>query len=544
MSHGVTTQRINPAVVIVVLGLIGSSFLWVLRDTSVWPWDQAWYGEVALDLAQSRRGSGWEWLRASLAAFGSKPPLLAWVAQFFAPLSRWLGDVEPALLMVNVLAQLATLLLIARICARMGCGVLAQLAGVLAFGGSSLSLGLSHQFLTETLQMLSVAIMLDLIWKVERRAVASTILWGVLIMAFAMLVKASSFTFAIPFAAYCIVACVIRMDARQAARPVVVLLLALAAAVVCAACIGWYWVNWAPMTQHFRNATSNDIALAYGSVGTLGSKLSLWTQSLALALSPWPFVAVVIGAPIALAFAVSLANVVKAPRNQWPLLALDNGFLYAGALIGTIALTVLGLATQINEETRFLSPTLPMIAVLLGWALTVLRWRWLQLLALIAVACNAVYAVSFAHGYNPLGLQPSVWLKPVNLDADRKNLLARAVTESCSASRPNRYAIIGVEYPSFNGNSAAFFSAKQQRKTRYRCYYTSLGYAEADLDKALARIDSLDADYLITFTPDRQHDPDLFNRISSVVAERLSSDPRFTATQDRDSGLMIFHRRR
>jgi hypothetical protein len=529
---------------IVVAGLIASTLLWILRDTLVWPWDQAWYGEVALDLAQSRRGSFIEWLKACLLAFGSKPPLLSWLAQFLAPLERWLGDAEPALLMINVLAQLASLLLVVRVCARMGCGPLTQVAGVLAFGGSSLSLGLSHQFLTEPLQMLGVAMMLNIMWGVERRPVASSVLWIVLTTAFAMLVKASSFTFVIPFVVYCVVACGIRREPRHAGHPGRLLALSLVTVPACVACIGWYWTNWAPMTQHFRNATLSDVALAYGSVGTLGGKTVFWLRAFAEALSPSVVVAVLVGVTIAGAFIVSFLKVARAPRHQWASIAVENGFLYAGALIGTIMLTIVGLALQINEETRFLSPTLPMIGVLVGWALTVLRWRWLTALVPIVVAGNSAYAVGFAHGYNPLRVQPSVWLKQVSLDSSQKHLLSRAVAESCSASRPNRYTIVGVEYPSFNGNSAAFFSAKQQRKSRYRCYYTSLGYAETDIDKAMARIDSLDSDYLVTFAPDRQRNPDLFNRVSGAVVERLLADPRFTATEERDSGLIIFHRRR
>ena len=61
---------------------------------------------------------------------------------------------------------------------------------------------------------------------------------------------------------------------------------------------------------------------------------------------------------------------------------------------------------------------------------------------------------------------------------------------------------MGVEIPWFNANSASYFSAKQMLKKKFRCYYTSLGYAEKDVNKAWQRLFNFKINYFITLIPD------------------------------------------
>jgi hypothetical protein len=87
---------------------------------------------------------------------------------------------------------------------------------------------------------------------------------------------------------------------------------------------------------------------------------------------------------------------------------------------------------------------------------------------------------------------------------------------------------------------AAFYSAKARRPLGYRCYYTSLGYAETDSRRALARIFALDAAYVVTVRPDAQPPEDAFNRVSRAVAQMLAADPRFTLVPSDDGTVLIY----
>src|SRR5207245_2322746 len=89
-------------------------------------------------------------------------------------------------------------------------------------------------------------------------------------------------------------------------------------------------------------------------------------------------------------------------------------------------------------------------------------------------------------------IQPSdtltTWLLPVHLDTDDKEDVSAAVALSCTKADVGRYNIVGVELPWFNANSLSFFAAKQLLSQPGPCYYTSLGYAESDPERAWQRL--------------------------------------------------------
>src|SRR5580658_6859979 len=91
------------------------SLVWAVRDRRVWPWDQAWYGEVSVDLWYLFTHAPGQWLWTMATALNMKPPGAAWLGQLFVPLRDVLGSVEAALLFSIVLTQLIVLMLIYRI---------------------------------------------------------------------------------------------------------------------------------------------------------------------------------------------------------------------------------------------------------------------------------------------------------------------------------------------------------------------------------------------------------------------------------------------
>src|SRR6266545_2399673 len=70
---------------------LAPSVLWIALDEHVWPWDQAWYGQVTVELYYTLREDPGEWLPAMVHAFGIKAPGTAWLGQWFVPLGALFG---------------------------------------------------------------------------------------------------------------------------------------------------------------------------------------------------------------------------------------------------------------------------------------------------------------------------------------------------------------------------------------------------------------------------------------------------------------------
>src|ERR1035441_2810272 len=139
-----------PLIYLLVGLFLAPSPLWILRDRQVWPWDQAWYGEVSVNLWYSLTHSLVEWARTMIGGMNSKPPGIVWLGQFFVPLRVILGSVEASLLFSILLTQGTTLLLLFGIGRAMFPeSYLIPVAGVTFAASTQLFVGLSHQYFVE-----------------------------------------------------------------------------------------------------------------------------------------------------------------------------------------------------------------------------------------------------------------------------------------------------------------------------------------------------------------------------------------------------------
>src|SRR5579872_7302340 len=138
--------------------LLAPSLVWIGLDHTVWPWDQAWYGEVAVDLWFLLSHSLHQWCVLMGTGLYMKPPGVVWIGQFFVPLGQLLGSVEAGLLLSVLLTQFILLLLIFRMGQLMAPDSrLVAVAGAVFAASGQLFVGLSHQLFPEPLQALSVA---------------------------------------------------------------------------------------------------------------------------------------------------------------------------------------------------------------------------------------------------------------------------------------------------------------------------------------------------------------------------------------------------
>src|ERR1700722_5046101 len=101
-----------PWIYLLVGLLIAPSLLWIIRDHQVWPWDQASYGEVSVNLWFWLTHSVTNWAQTMINGLNSKPPGIVWLGEFFVPLRTALGSVEAALLLSILVTQCIVLLLL------------------------------------------------------------------------------------------------------------------------------------------------------------------------------------------------------------------------------------------------------------------------------------------------------------------------------------------------------------------------------------------------------------------------------------------------
>jgi len=138
--------------------LLLPSLFWIVEDHSIWPWDQAWYGEVTTDLWFWLGRSPVRWSATMAEGMYMKPPGIVWMGQLFVPLKEIFGSIEAALLFSIVLTQIVLLLLLFRIGNALSPNSRAvSAAGVALAAGAQLFVGLSHQFFVEPLQAVAAA---------------------------------------------------------------------------------------------------------------------------------------------------------------------------------------------------------------------------------------------------------------------------------------------------------------------------------------------------------------------------------------------------
>ena len=530
----------NPlAAPLLIVAFVAASTAWIVIDQKVWPWDTAWYAEVTVDLWFALGQGIGAWTNAMLQAIGSKPPLLTWLAQFAIPLTRTGIEEETSLLFLIVALATATLYSIYRLASAVGASSTSAAAAIALCAGAPLFVAMSHQFLVEQLQALVVVGMLALAVKAPRQPVARTAALCVTMIALGALTKTTTALFLLPLLGYIVIVLVARTPKVAPGRLDLSLAILLATGAICAAA-GWYVSNWPALVQHFKNATVGDVALNYGSAVVLPAKLMFWTTALSNSIAPTAIIAVPILLIIAAAFCVTLYRIGRRPWSDLLAEFIEQRVLLALTLLAIVLATLLAYSLQINEDPRFLLPLLPLMAVLLAWALFTLRNRILAATAALVLTANALATHAFSLGFIP---GPFIsWLMPAENSTIDKTRLAAVVRNTCP-DRPNRYTIIGVEYVEFNANAANFYSAKQRRIRGFRCFYTTFGHAETSMEATLRQLSRVDPDYVVTVEPSKQRAPDFLNVVSKPAAEWLARDPRHArANEGADDYVAIFRR--
>jgi hypothetical protein len=518
------------------IGVLVPSLIWIAEDRAVWLWDQAWYGEVSADLWFWMGHSPRRWVGELLDGLSMKPPGVVWLGQFFVPLQHIFGSVEASLLVSIVATQFVLLVVLFRIGRRLSMSSsLTAVAGIALAAGTPLFAGLSHQFFVEPLQAAAVAWVYYVAIESPGWASLRIVTQLALAMVIGFLAKADT-----PL--YCVLPCLYAAVVIWRKKPsrsefsacwksrgfrVQAVLLGL----LTGATAVWYGRNMRAMWQHVHDATSDTVALDYGTRDTWLHKLIQWwgllNDSFLAPYLGWVFVAVLAGAGV---FGMLRLRQRREKARVEPVAIF-------GALQILLLLSV--LSTTIAMEPRFLYAILPSIAIVFMQLCAFLPARFL---AAVVVACGVQWAAVSAESLAMMGRlsHQSQWLVTPEFDRSHYDDLTRVVSLTSIASE--KYDIVAVESPWMNANAAAFFAAKNRLRTGVRSYYTSLGYAESDFGAAMRRIEEFRPSYVITVAePFQAGLPGFLNVVSLPVLRDLRSDDRFSQVPFASrNGVLVF----
>jgi len=529
----------DPWVYVLITVLLIPSVVWIALDHAVWPWDQAWYGEVSVDLWFLLGHSLRQWCGLMATGLSMKPPGVVWIGQFFVPIGQFFGSIEAGLLLPLLLTQFGLLLIIFKTGQKMAPGSgLVPVAGTVFAAGGQLFVGLSHQFFPEPMQALSVAWVFFMVVKCAQwpRPRIALHLTGVLI--FGALAKATTpLYFLVPgiYAAFEFLRKPKTSSFADEWKYLPSRLLILGCGLAGIAGAVWYAQNLRYVWQHVREASSGAIALQYGFRASVIRKLIVWTDLLHQSfLAPYLLWAFGIAALMALALRLWPGTVrLKLPPEIQVL---------PGLCLIQIVFLLLVFATNDTIDSRYMFALLPMVAILFMSVCAHLPSRGVAaiLIALGSVQWVAVNYASLRADSTIANRSP--WLLRFDSDRSRFDELTRVI--QITSTIPGRYNIVGIEMPWMNSNSAAFFAAKNRLATGVRCYYTSLGYAQRDLGAALKRIEEFQTPYVITLDgPHQSVPPDFLNLMSLPVLQELKRSSRFqTVAFKSQNGILIFER--
>ncbi|WP_434687174.1 hypothetical protein [Pseudanabaena minima] len=530
------TKLSNLYVYLVLFLSIVPSIIWVALDQRVWPWDQAWYGQVSVELFYRLTHSPLEWFQDMISAFGIKAPAVSWIGQFFVPFGQTISSIEFGLLLSILLTQFIVLLLIYHTILKLTDSLLISVISCFFASSAPLSVALSHQYLVEPLQTASVAWTVLIMvfspqWKVRR-----ILLHLISAISLGMLAK-------VTYPLYTLGAILViiyhvynklfknksldRSNLKELKKSSFLSTfkpLYISTFILLSSFLLWYGKNFQNILSFSIQASSGEASLLYGEKADFLYKLHYWLvafqQSFFVPITLFCLVGVLI-----LTLAKKIYGFKKITKSQ----RLAYFYLTTIISLSQIILVLSVFSFQVNQENRYLLPLLPYLSILIAWMLKISKQKLLVFFTGFALVLQLFIVQSQALGITPENPNLSYWLYPIDRSSTNKKLLSKLVDTTCKIeSEKDRYNIIGLELPWFNANSASYFSAKQQLKKDFRCYYTSLGYAEKDIDKAWSRLFDLNINYFATLKPRSQAEAaNPLNLVSFPILERIQSSPKF-----------------
>jgi hypothetical protein len=529
------------------------SLVWIFNDRQLWPWDQAWYAEVSTELFYQLSHQPITWGQSMISAFGIKAPGLAWLGQFFVPIGEQFGSIEIGLLLSIIFTQAMVLILSYLYLIQLTKSRLISFISCLVISSSSLWLGLTHQYFVEPLQTLAITwIILILVYTPEWRI--NQIFFHLLgAFSLAMISKVTSPLYSVVaiiiILFYVLIKFFNKLQKKLNIKKFIVMVIQklwknfnywhLSCIFLALATFLWYAKNWQTIVSFTLLASSGQASLLYGEKASFWIKFQYWLTAFQKNFLTTPLVFFVWGCCLYLLLKFLLnirnRNQVANPLSHFDICAITS------VLQITIVLVVFSL--NINEENRYLLPLLPYFAIIFSWILVKINHRLTLLVACGILIFQLIMVNAQALGLTSINQNLSDWLYSLNNNTSQREILKSVIDTTCRVGDEARYNIIGVELPWFNANSVSFFSAKQLSKKGFRCYYTSLGYAENNFDKAWQRMIDLNINYFITLSPKSGFKIDAFNQVSLPILKKIKEDSLFKPVDTIDNHSILLYKR-
>jgi hypothetical protein len=266
-----------------IILLLLPSLVWVVLDRTIWPWDQAWYGEVSTDLWYWLGHAPVRWATTMIDGMHVKAPGVVWLGQAFVGLrgfSRIGGSIFVAFNPLDPVRAAVHCLQNRR--SDVSSGPLVHAGGVIFTAGAQLFVGLSHQYFVEPLQTVAVGWSLYLCGRVKDWPAPRLGIHLVAVLVLGALAKATTpmyFLLPVAYTAFHVfrglrTSGLAGWSAERSS--LVVLAFAVAGGVLCAL---WYLRHLGDVWQHVHDSSVGDLALEYGRRDHFFGKLVVWSSS-------------------------------------------------------------------------------------------------------------------------------------------------------------------------------------------------------------------------------------------------------------------------
>jgi hypothetical protein len=545
MNSLILTKNKNIFAYTILLITVFPNIIWIFLDKSVFPWDQAWYGQVSVELFYHLTHSPIDWVREMISAFGAKAPGIAWVGQFFVPIGQLINSVDIGLLLSILVTQSITLFIVYHIILRLTDSRLISIICCLFVSSSPLSIGLTHQYFVEPLQTLGIAWIILIMVSAPQWESNKIILHLASAISLAMLAKVSSplyFFSPVLVISHCAYSNrnankrLIGVKTRNWLSKIKIEFLPIATFLLVTGALLWYGKNLQSILLFALNSSSGETSLYYGEKGDFFNKIHYWllaTQKNFLSPISLTFI-------LSLTFYIFSVKILKIKGNL-KLLRLNYFDICVMACFLEIISILAILSLNVNQENRYLLPILPHLAIIMSWILKKVNQN--AILVFIGSLFTLQLLVFQSQALGITGLSPNLspWLYSINTNDDNKQLLTEVIHTTCNTKEQGKYNIIGLELPQFNANSASYFSAQQLLTQSFHCYYTSLGYAEKNPEKAWKKLLDMNINYFVTLKQSSQpKSVDFLNKVSSSILDKVKNSTKFKLQSSVNNQLILY----
>ena len=260
----------------------------------------------------------------------------------------------------------------------------------------------------------------------------------------------------------------------------------------------WYVRNFEAALQHAMVASFSPVAEFYGYRATFLRSLNQWRR-VASVVFFLPPVSALLGLVVVLGTVVRLA---VRRASSVPHLDVCAAAAFLQVLV---ALSVFALSP--NRDPRYAAPLLPLVAVIVSWAILHTGFRWTAPLAVATLVVQLFLAHTQALGLWPgrpvmlraeLGIDPALSL--VQRDRRPAAVLEAIVQRTCGRGGFGGHNLVGVDQLHLNGHSLTYTAAKQRLSGRAgECDYQSSGFGSVEF--ARAELSAREYVYWITVDP-------------------------------------------